>query len=73
MPSVSIKGRNKPWLTIAQSPICDLFSADADRLSDEATQLENGLAQVLWKMKGLEDSESIGNPPKTGFTRTWKG
>ena len=47
------KAETKPWLTIAQSPICDLFSADSDKLSDEGDALGNGSAQILWKMRGF--------------------
>ena len=60
------KAETKPWLTIAQSPVCDLFSADTERLSDEGDAVRNWIGS-----DPIEDSKTwmsinpLDNPPKT--------
>ena len=60
------KAETKPWLTIAQSPVCDLFSADTERLSDEGDAVRNWIGS-----DPIEDSKTwmsinpLDNPTKT--------
>ena len=60
------KAETKPWLTIAQSPICDLFSADSDKLSDEGDAIRKWIGSDPMENEGVwKILNPIDNPPKT--------
>jgi dipeptidyl aminopeptidase/acylaminoacyl peptidase len=49
------KAERKPWLTIAQAPLTDLFGADDAQLSDEGDAIRKWMGcspyenEILWK------------------------
>lgn len=60
------KAETKPWLTIAQSPVCDLFSADSERLSDEGDAVRNWIgSDPIQDSKTWTSINPLDNPPKT--------